>query len=570
MRGILLIIVFASVTVTGFGQFKLYEKGHDSYVAGKYDEAIKLFSEYLTKPTRDKNLDVEVFYLRGLSYFKKADHSKAISDFEECLLRNHNNKGNIHWFKAKSHAALGTYPDAISEYTSAINVLGEDKATKSKLLYERGVMYKKSSQFDLATDDFQHGLALTPGNADIKKELDSIDPTVVASRSALRKTETPAQTNNPPQQNTTPLQEKKTEGPQNNSTSQKNTSLAEKKKEDTPTQQANKPSSQKPDSSKDVAKDASDKKSDSKDKTAETNVATQTPSNVNQPTGEKKTYLLDKLQAKLKKDNTDASTTPANPPAQQVATSPTPAQAATPLTLADLYKDEKRYALIIGNSAYPKAIGVLRNPVNDATDLAKELQASNFEVQLLTNATYGQMRAAMLKFKEKIDAGEKDKTVSLFYFAGHGVQYEDENYLVPIDAMIEYQDDISRYCFGVQKMVLSNMERSNSRMNIVILDACRNNPFPAATRSAGGQGLGEMRRARGSFIAYATAPGSVASDGAGRNGLYTQELLKAMRKPGLTIEQVFKEVRANVLKLSGDKQNTWDSSNIVGEFYFKF
>ncbi len=210
--------------------------------------------------------------------------------------------------------------------------------------------------------------------------------------------------------------------------------------------------------------------------------------------------------------------------------------------MADQYKDEKRYALIIGNSAYPKTIGVLRNPVNDATDLAKELTASNFEVQLLTNATYGQMRAAMLKFKEKIDAGDKEKTVSLFYFAGHGVQYEDENFLVPVDAMIEYQDDISRYCFGVQKMVLSNMERSNSRMNIVILDACRNNPFPAATRSAGSQGLGEMRRARGSFIAYATAPGSVASDGAGRNGLYTQELLKAMRKPGLTIEQVFKEV----------------------------
>jgi uncharacterized caspase-like protein len=136
--------------------------------------------------------------------------------------------------------------------------------------------------------------------------------------------------------------------------------------------------------------------------------------------------------------------------------------------------------------------------------------------------------------------------------------------------MIEYQDDISRYCFGVQKMVLANMERSNSRMNIVILDACRNNPFPALTRSMGDQGLGEMRRARGSFIAYATAPGSVASDGTGKNGLYTQELLKAMRKPGLTIEQVFKEVRKNVLQLSNDKQNTWDSSNIIGEFYFKF
>ena len=213
---------------------------------------------------------------------------------------------------------------------------------------------------------------------------------------------------------------------------------------------------------------------------------------------------------------------------------------------------------------------MLKNPVNDATDFAKELENSNFEVQLLTNATYGQMRAAMLKFKEKVDAGDRDKTVSLFYYAGHGLQRDDENYLVPVDAMIEFEDDIGRYCFPVQRMVLSNMERSNSRMNIVILDACRNNPFPSLNRSLGEEGLGEMRRARGSFIAYATAPGSVASDGTGRNGLYTQELLKAVRKPGLTIEQVFKEVRQNVLRLSGDKQNTWDSSNIIGEFYFKF
>jgi len=237
--------------------------------------------------------------------------------------------------------------------------------------------------------------------------------------------------------------------------------------------------------------------------------------------------------------------------------------------LADLYKDEKRYALVIGNSQYPKEIGELRNPVHDATDIAAELTNSNFEVQLLINATYGQMRVALLKFKEKMDGGEKDKTVALFYFAGHGVRQDEENYLVPVDAQIEYEDDIRRFCFPVQKMVLANMELSKSRMNIVILDACRNNPFPSVTRGIG-QGLAEMKKARGSFIAYATAPGSVAIDGLGRNGLYTQEILKAMRKPGLTIEQVFKEVRLNVLRLSGEKQNTWDSSNITGEFYFKF
>lgn len=238
-------------------------------------------------------------------------------------------------------------------------------------------------------------------------------------------------------------------------------------------------------------------------------------------------------------------------------------------SLADLYKDEKRYALVIGNSNYPKELGLLKNPVNDATDVATELRQSNFEVQLLTNATYIQIREAMRKFQEKLVNGPKDQTVGLFYYAGHGVQYQDENYLVPIDANVKFEDDIVRMCFPVQRMVLNNMEKTNSRMNIIILDACRNNPFPATTRGVS-QGLGEMKRARGSFIAYATAPGSVASDGTGRNGLYTQELLKALRKPGLTIEQVFKDVRMNVLKLSGERQYTWDSSNIIGEFYFKF
>lgn len=277
-------------------------------------------------------------------------------------------------------------------------------------------------------------------------------------------------------------------------------------------------------------------------------------------TVEKNSRPTDKKQKQNQKQQEE-------PEKQEVVIPPVPAKP----TLADLYKDEMRYALVIGNSNYSKSLGVLKNPVNDATDMAKELRACNFDVDLLINATYGQMRAAMLKFKEKMDGGDRDKTVALFYFAGHGIQFEDENYLVPVDAIIEYQDDIARYCFPGERMVLANMERANSRMNIVILDACRNNALPSLTRSAGGgQGLGEMRRGRGSFIAYATAPGSVASDGSGKNGLYTQELLKAMDKPGLTLEQVFKEVRANVLRLSGGKQNTWDSSNIIGDFYFKF
>ncbi|MCK6618294.1 MAG: caspase family protein [Cyclobacteriaceae bacterium] len=239
-------------------------------------------------------------------------------------------------------------------------------------------------------------------------------------------------------------------------------------------------------------------------------------------------------------------------------------------TLEELYGDEKRYALVIGNSAYSKQIGVLKNPVNDATDFAEVLKSMNFDVTLITDASYGKIRAEMMKFRDKLNQGERDKTVGLFFYAGHGLQHENENYIVPVDAEIMYEDDISRFCFPIQKMVLAQMEMSNSRMNIVILDACRNNPFPALHRSIGeSTGLGEMKKARGAFIAYATSPGSVASDGTGRNGLYTQELIKAMSKPGRTIEQVFKEVRANVLRQSGERQNPWENSNIIGDFYFK-
>lgn len=240
-------------------------------------------------------------------------------------------------------------------------------------------------------------------------------------------------------------------------------------------------------------------------------------------------------------------------------------------TLADLYADEKRFALVIGNSAYSKEIGVLKNPVNDATDMAKALKDMNFDVTLITDATYGKIRVEMMKFRDKLNQGERDKTVGLFFYAGHGLQYDNENYIVPVDAQIQDEFDIARFCWPIQKQVLGFMETTNSRMNIVILDACRNNPYPALHRSVGESGgLGEMKKARGAFIAYATSPGSVASDGSSRNGLYTQELIKAMNKPGRTIEQVFKDVRGNVLRQSGDKQNPWENSNITGDFYFKF
>lgn len=236
-------------------------------------------------------------------------------------------------------------------------------------------------------------------------------------------------------------------------------------------------------------------------------------------------------------------------------------------SLRDVFAGEKRYALIIGNSDYPAEIGKLNNPANDADDLRAELEKSDFEVTLIKNVTFRQIEVAANNFYKKLNDGPKDQTVGLFYYSGHGVQYEGQNYLVPVDASVTVPEDIRYVCYPADK-ILGKMEFANARMNIIILDACRSNPFPVASRSVEA-GLAQARAARGSYVAFATAPGSTASDGAGRNGLYTQELLKALRIPKLPIEQVFKEVRLNVSKLSGGKQNTWDNSNIVGEFYFK-
>lgn len=493
-------------TTFAVAQFKLYEKGHDSYTSGKYADAIRNFSEYLTKGTRDKALDVEVFYLRALSYYKTSQFQSAVGDFQETLLLDHPNKGNIYWFMAKCYDKTNNLAESLNAYNYAVRSLDGNKESKGKLLWERSQLHTRMNNLPMAYLDLKTLVALQPTNADAKREIEKLEKQGIKPPSAATTTVVAAQG------------------------------------------VVDKPQEEKPRS------------------TEGSKTGTRPPANSGSVTDPKVAQHNEKAGAQT------SSTTGATPSGNNAVSSTQPVASAAPHvpTLAEIYKDEKRYALVIGNANYPKKIGMLRNPVNDATDFAKELQSSGFEVQLLSDATYGQMRAAMLRFKEKVDAGEKDKTVSLFYYAGHGVQRDDENYLVPVDALVEYEDDIQRYCFPVQRMVLSNMERSNSRMNIVILDACRNNPFPSLNRSLGDEGLGEMRRAMGSFIAYATAPGSVASDGTGRNGLYTQELIKAMKKPGLTIEQVFKDVRLNVLRLSGNKQNTWDSSNIIGEFYFKF
>jgi len=223
---------------------------------------------------------------------------------------------------------------------------------------------------------------------------------------------------------------------------------------------------------------------------------------------------------------------------------------------------KNKYALVIGNSRYSTA--PLKNPENDAEAMTRTLKSLGFEVDGYVNLDRRGMRDAVRQFGDKI---AKEKGVALFYYAGHGLQSDGANYLIPVDADIQKEYDIQDECVR-SDMVLRMLELYENPMNIVILDACRNNPYSRGFRSAE-RGLAQPSAApTGSIIAFATAPGRTASDGDGTNGLYTQELIQAMKIPGLTIEEVFKRVRISVLEKSGDEQSPWENSSLTGDFYF--
>jgi len=221
---------------------------------------------------------------------------------------------------------------------------------------------------------------------------------------------------------------------------------------------------------------------------------------------------------------------------------------------------EKRFALVIGNGSYKSS--PLRNPTNDAHDMALVLKTLGFEVTHLENAEYRAMEKAIRKFGKQLRNGG----AGLFYFAGHGVQVNGRNYLIPVDAEIETESDVKFEAVDAGR-VLGKMEDAGNDLNIVILDACRDNPFSRSFRAIN-QGLARMDAPKGSLIAYATAPGSVAADGEGRNGIYTKYLIRYINTPGLTVEQVLKKVRVEVLKETNNKQIPWESSSLTGIFHF--
>ena len=223
---------------------------------------------------------------------------------------------------------------------------------------------------------------------------------------------------------------------------------------------------------------------------------------------------------------------------------------------------ETRVALVIGNSAYSH-LSPLTNPRSDAEIMTATLEKVGFAVAKVIDADQRTMKQAMLEFGRSLRASD---AIGLFYYAGHGVQVNGENYLIPVNANIRDAAEVSFEGVNVNEF-LSTMERAAARINIVVLDACRDNPFPGSSRS-GTRGLARVEAPRGTYIAYATSPGAVADDGDRNHSPYTAALARAIGTPGLTIEQVFKQTRTDVLRTTGEKQIPWETSSITGEFYF--
>lgn len=222
---------------------------------------------------------------------------------------------------------------------------------------------------------------------------------------------------------------------------------------------------------------------------------------------------------------------------------------------------EKRIALVIGNGSYSSS--PLKNPVNDAADMADILKKMGFNVILKTNVSKREMGRAVENFGTQL----KKKDVGLFFYAGHAVQVGGVNYLIPIGANIIEETDVEYEALDTGR-ILSKMHHAKSRVNIVILDACRDNPYAHSFRSTS-RGLAIIAKAPvGTIISYSTSPGDVAFDGKGRNSPYTSSLMKYMKEPALPVEHVFKKTREKITQETNGRQIPWELSSLQGDFCF--
>lgn len=224
---------------------------------------------------------------------------------------------------------------------------------------------------------------------------------------------------------------------------------------------------------------------------------------------------------------------------------------------------EKRLALVIGNSAYT-TISALANPTHDAALMAQTLKSLGFEVASARDVDLDAMARAVRDFGEALRSAGKD-AVGLFYFAGHGLRASGANYLLPVGAQVKEESDLEVTAFNAAD-VLTRMAAAGNSLNLVILDACRNNAFQREVRS-GGRGLAPIDPGAGVLVALAAAPGRVATDGAAENSPYALALADALREPGLTVEQAFEKARTKVESMTAGTQSPWQKASIEGAFY---
>ena len=234
-----------------------------------------------------------------------------------------------------------------------------------------------------------------------------------------------------------------------------------------------------------------------------------------------------------------------------------------PVTIQAAIPTGKRVALVVGNKNYK--VRPLQNTLNDADDISRSLRTSGFEVIDLRDATLPQMRTAVRQFGDKLLTYD----VGLVYYSGHGVEVKGRNYFIPVNADIQREDEIADQGLDVS-LILEKMSTAGKGVNILIVDACRDDPFGRSFRSTS-RGLAQMDAPRGTIIAYSTSPGKVASDGdtRERNSPYTKHLLRAMQSPNKPIEQVFKEVRRAVQDETKNQQTPWENTSLSGDFFFK-
>ncbi len=232
-------------------------------------------------------------------------------------------------------------------------------------------------------------------------------------------------------------------------------------------------------------------------------------------------------------------------------------------TTISTVKPEVKRALVIGCSSYQHATPLV-NPLNDANEMESILQKLGFNVMKSIDPSQKELKIIIDDFGNSL----KGSDVGLFYFAGHGVQVKGFNYLIPIDANLSSERLVEYDCVEAGR-ILAHMEDARTSVNLIVLDACRNNPFERSWgRGIGQRGLATMNASKGSLIAYSTAPGTTASDGSGSNGLYTEALLNHIQGKGTPANTMFQKVRLEVMEKSKEAQIPWESTSLTADFYF--